>query len=244
MNRKSLSGKMLAMCVAIIVVVLSTAPVFASAEASAVVPVPTSEEKTVLAQKKAEMDAFLAKEQAMLDAGTLTLAAASTTVSLPIPAYQQANSYYCGPATVKAVVQYHNGTSSSQTTYANLLGTTASGTEFSKVATVLSDKTGKNYVYGQMATSMLQWKTCINLDLTTWEMAAIMDIRATSSNWKYPTTGHILPIRGMVYTGTVNSISHVIMADSHPDYCTANYKETATRAYNVNHAHPQQAMVF
>jgi D-tyrosyl-tRNA(Tyr) deacylase len=71
-----------------------------------------------------------------------------------------------------------------------------------------------------------------------------MDIRSTSSNWKYPTSGHILPIRAMEYTGTVNSISHVTMADPHYAYYTANYRETASRAYTVNHAHPQYAMVF
>lgn len=64
---------------------------------------------------------------------------------ISVPSFEQETSYWCGPATVKQVLDYINGTSKSQRYYADELGTTKDGTVFSVVDDVLNDHQDENY---------------------------------------------------------------------------------------------------
>lgn len=46
---------------------------------------------------------------------------------LAVPTYQQERSYWCGPANIKQVIQFINGSSASQSTYASSMGTSSNG---------------------------------------------------------------------------------------------------------------------
>lgn len=82
---------------------------------------------------------------------------------LAVTCYEQENSYYCGPATVKQVIQYLNGSSSAQKKYATELGTTTDGTDMTKIAGVLNTHTSKGYVM-QSIGSKATWMSRIEAD--------------------------------------------------------------------------------
>lgn len=66
---------------------------------------------------------------------------------LSVPVYEQINSWYCGPATVKQVVQYLKGSSKTQAQYAQALGTTTSGTDLNNIPEVLNSEIGSRWPY-------------------------------------------------------------------------------------------------
>ena len=67
---------------------------------------------------------------------------------LSVPNYQQQNGYYCGPANIKQVVQYLNGSSSSQDTYASYMGTNSTnGTYVYQMKNALNNYTSQSYSY-------------------------------------------------------------------------------------------------
>lgn len=75
--------------------------------------------------------------------------------TLGVTTYKQDNNYYCGPANIKQVVQFINGSSESQSTYANRMGTnSSSGTLVYKMRDELNYRQSyNNYVYQQMNSS-------------------------------------------------------------------------------------------
>lgn len=202
--------------------------------------IPTAEDIALEAEKTAEMEAYFA-ELKENNAG-ISLAATNTWyyLSSSFPLNKQETSYYCGPATVREVVRYHNGSASSQSTYASSLGTTTSGTDMTKIAPVLKSETGKNYVYADIV-SQTRWETRIMNNINNTNMAVVMDIATDTSFWKYSTSGHFLPIYG--YYGTTDDVVKVEMADPHPTYCS-RYVVTADNAYKANSNHWRQAMIW
>lgn len=72
--------------------------------------------------------------------------------TLSVSTFQQSNNYYCGPANIKQVIHYINGSSASQSTYANRMGTNSSeGTYVYKMRDELNYRQSyNNYVYQQM----------------------------------------------------------------------------------------------
>lgn len=124
---------------------------------------------------------------------------AATKISIPgtFTMYQQINNYYCAPASVKSVLQYINGSSASQSTIANGLGTTSSGTNPTKIAPYLNQK--QSFYYARFA-NPTQTEMCDKLyaTITGPKKPCLMSIVNTSgSNWHYSTGGHRLVINAI-----------------------------------------------
>ena len=83
---------------------------------------------------------------------------------LDITPIQQETSYYCGPANVKMVLQYLNGSSLSQSTYASSMGTNTSGTYVYKITNELNKYSSKKYQYASNL-SQDTFKSIIDSDI-------------------------------------------------------------------------------
>lgn len=197
--------------------------------------VPSDEDLKIEAEKMSELNAFLAKPT--------TRASTSTWKNINIPVYKQTTGSYCAPATVKEVVQYHKGSSSAQDTYAKLLGTTSNGTDMTRVAPVLKSKTGKKYVMAEIKSKSL-WIDRVRINMGQTKMAVVLDIKASTSNWKYSTKGHFLAISGAKTNGTNAGTTHVRLSDPHPKMNGSRYTETVNRAYAVNKAHSRHSLIW
>lgn len=86
--------------------------------------------------------------------------------TLNIIGYKQLNSDYCAPASVKIVLQYLNGTSSSQSTYATNMGTNSDGTIVYRVVNELNRVEGSGtYMYSLVDDLDLAYGTKYSIDL-------------------------------------------------------------------------------
>ena len=87
---------------------------------------------------------------------------------LSVPAYQQERGYWCGPANIKQVIQFINGSSSSQSTYANSMGTNSSdGTYVYKMAQELNSRQSKfTYAYEYVSFGLNDLKDRILRNIT------------------------------------------------------------------------------
>ena len=77
-------------------------------------------------------------------------------IKLSVTAYEQEKSYWCGPANIKQVIQYINGSSSSQSTYASSMGTNSTdGTYVYKMVNELNKRQSDfKYAYKYVSSSM------------------------------------------------------------------------------------------
>lgn len=132
---------------------------------------------------------------------------------LGVPFYEQKNSYYCGPATVRQVRAYLVGTGGlpGQDVIASALGTTVNGTEQSRIVDYLN-----NYCSG---TYESLWKNGAYTSASTLFNHIIADITnnkptvahiydTSASYWRYTTNGHYLCFEGYADDTTTNG--HVI----------------------------------
>ncbi len=202
-------------------------------------PIEMSEEEiAILEEKEAALDAYVESQSAVQPQATATWHYLSTT----FPNNKQENGYYCGPATVQNVIQYHTGTKYSQSTLASKLGTTTSGTVMGNIDDVLRDYTGKNYVYADIE-SVSKWKRRVANNINDTKMAVVLDINSSNySQWPYTTSGHFIPIYAC-YDATTTSCTQVKISDSHPNY-NCRWTATVTNAYAVNEAHFNHAMIW
>jgi len=118
------------------------------------------------------------------------------------PSHKQDNSYYCGPATVQVIDDYW-GSYYSQSTYANYMGTTTSGTNFSLVDNAIRAYTGISnyYYYGGLTESGFSGKVEHALYVHHYPMATDVKIYAWKwPNYNYNHAGHIIPIDGFSWT--------------------------------------------
>lgn len=116
--------------------------------------------------------------------------------TLSVPVFQQETEYYCAPATVKQVLHYINGSSSSQGTYASLLGTTSSGTDMTVIPNLLNSKQSENqYIYSSVSNEG-RWLDQIEASLNNYT-PAIIDIDTRLVSWPYKTSGHFVNISGL-----------------------------------------------
>jgi len=201
---------------------------------------PSAVEKAAEANKTKEATDFANKLQKEF----ATTKAASTSVTLKMVAYKQEYTYYCGPATVKEVVQYFKGTSSSQAFYATKLGTISAGTVMTNIPGVLRTYTGKNYIYSEGITSVSTWQAWLLLDIThqSYKWPVVLDIATTKDFWPYKTSGHYVAVSGLVYTGS--TVNNVYICDCHPSYTNAYYNATRDKAFKANVSHWRKAMVW
>lgn len=166
--------------------------------------------------------------------------AQSTFATIGVPCYQQENRNYCGPATVKQVVQYLNGTSQPQKYYADLLGTNEKGTVQSKIATVLRNVTGKNYQYYPFE-GIGKWTDCVCWGID-FKMPAILDINTEwVPEWKYETRGHFLNVSGYDLRNTAKK--QIRVTDPFWEGLGNNWY-TLNSVFNANNNHGNRAIVW
>lgn len=160
---------------------------------------------------------------------------------LDVPVFKQENNYYCGPATVKQVLHFLNGSSLSQKTYASELGTTTSGTNMVNIPDVLNEhrqNDGPSYSYREFD-EFKNWYPHVALDIMN-ERPVIIDITSTKDNWLYATSGHFMCISG--YDDST-STKYAWVTDPHPKHY-GTYKYKAEEVYTVNRAHWRHAMIW
>lgn len=167
-------------------------------------------------------------------------------VELSVPYYVQANNYYCGPATVKEIVQYYNGSSGTQAYYANLLGTTTNGTDMTYIPSVLNSSISSSiYAYDDTWTSFSQWATRVmaSIDAGNPVVADISTSGVTMLQIPYVTTGHYVAIIGYSYDTRSNTLASVKIADSHPTYYGI-YWYPSSDLYTANDNHFRHAILW
>lgn len=113
--------------------------------------------------------------------------------------YYQSTSYYCVPASVKSVLQYINGSSSSQSTIARALDTTTSGTSMSKVPEYLNKKQDDCIYLLKNYPSQSSMCAAIYSTITNDKDPCIMGITDKTGNYwgYYATDGHALVVNAI-----------------------------------------------
>lgn len=112
--------------------------------------------------------------------------------------YKQAESYYCVVASCKAAMQYLTGSSDSQSTIASALGTTTSGTPFSKAKTYLNDNQKANtYISKDASTTQSTMESNFYNAINTYNAPPLISVKLSTKNgWAYDTSGHTMCISG------------------------------------------------
>lgn len=88
----------------------------------------------------------------------LAMPASYVDYQLDITAYKQEKSYWCGPANIKQVIQFINGSSASQSTYASSMGTNSEdGSYVYKMVNELNKRQSKfTYAYKEVTSSVTE----------------------------------------------------------------------------------------
>jgi len=160
-------------------------------------------------------------------------------IKFGITAFKQTNDYYCGPATVKQVINFNTGTSKSQAFYAGKLGTTTAGTDMTKIAGVLNTYQSRTTYKYLSFTSQLMWRNRVAMN-TPSGIPTVMDISSKATNWLYETNGHFLNTAGF---DCRTSPETVWICDPHPVYHGV-HKSTVNAAFTVNNAHFRKAIIW
>jgi|InofroStandDraft_1065614.scaffolds.fasta_scaffold08631_2 hypothetical protein len=186
-----------------------------------------------------EEDALLDQEKLEEDV-TVPFATGDFNINFNMNCTLQKNGYYCGPATVKNVLQYINSASETQNFYAGKLGTTSDGTDMTKIPAVLNKYQSRcEYVYKEFS-DLSTWKSRVEKDTKKY-VPVVLDIKSDTDNWRYSTSGHFLCTGGYIYNE--NDTDYVFICDPHPTHGGV-YKVSAKKAYTVNRAHFRSAMIW
>ncbi|WP_343248853.1 C39 family peptidase [Diplocloster hominis] len=157
--------------------------------------------------------------------------------------YRQENNYYCGPATVKQVVQYKNGNSNIQSYYAGLLNTVETGdnrgTDMTRIAPVINSCIGSSYyVMAEIPGDSLTWFNRIRTGISA-HYPTVLDINTNSvSEFPYKTSGHYICTSGFRVAE-----NQVRIADPHPSYF-GHYWYSRNGLYKANADHFRHAMIY
>ena len=177
-------------------------PATASAAGTGDDPTPT---RDALTFREAVIKARLERENpsyALAPDGVATGVITPLVVDAPYrylytPSHKQETGFWCGPATCQVIDDYLGG-HVSQATYAKSMGTTPSGTDFSKLDDCLRAYTAKPYYYyGGLTESGFNGKVTDSILNHTMPLAA--DVKILASVWptyNYNHDGHIVPIEG------------------------------------------------
>lgn len=141
------------------------------------------------------------------------------TSKLSITNYQQENGYYCGPANVKQVVQYLNGSSASQTTYATYMGTNSTdGTYVYAIKNALNNYTSQSYSYvlGSNYTSST-FSTLVKNKISSNKPIILHANTSSLAMYNGTSLGHYLTVNGYTYTasfGDSTGIDNIYYVDT------------------------------
>lgn len=161
------------------------------------------------------------------------------TVTLNVPLEVQANDYYCGPACVKAVVQCLTNTSSGQSVYAGLLGTSINGTYIGNIPAVINNAIGSNH-YAYCDISSASYSTWIGYIKSSIDSGypVIMLIWPNSANtggFSYTVkSGHFIVISGYEYYTPTGTVSGLRIMDPHPVHNGVFWKYDLMALRSVN----------
>lgn len=172
------------------------------------------DEYTVLNQgteedvKRNEENLKKKKEQLLEISNSAMQRALPSYKMLNVPCYQQEKSYWCGPANIKQVLQFLNGSSLSQSTYASDMGTASGvGTYVYKMVNELNAKQSKStYCYDKIEGS--EWSVDVLksdiMNLTNVNLPSILH-----ANTKYlamyngKSLGHYVTVSGYSLPNTI-----------------------------------------
>lgn len=167
---------------------------------------------------------------------------------ISVPSFKQETSYWCGPATVKQVLDFLNGSSNSQSYYASKLGTTTDGTDFSKVDDVLNAHQSVNtYVYASIS-DYSTWSSRIEYN-TDKNIPTVLDLKIDPKYMpKYTAVveGHILNVSG--YDTKYSSTAQIRLTDPYDQgnrgVTLGNVWHPHSGVYQCNNLHFRKAMIW
>ena len=182
-------------------------------------------------------------EQSLLQTGNGLMGPVGPSYNvLGVPCYQQINPYYCGPASVKEVLQYKKGTSNTQSYYASLLQTATTGaypgTVKENIPGVLNSQLGYTHYVISNTSSFSLWKNRVENGINN-TFPIILDIATNDNSMPYTTAGHFLVVSGFAFDPGNTTLASVYVADPHPIYYgTAWYSAGTIWQANANHSQP------
>lgn len=160
--------------------------------------------------------------------------------TLSVPCFQQENGNYCGPASVKEVIQYKTGSSLSQSAYATQLQTNVygPGTVKENVPVVLNSNLGSSVYTITNTNTLATWRYMVEHNINI-NYPVVLDINTAGTSMPYSTTGHFLVVAGFLYDSTNTYIDSVYVADPHPTfYGLTWYPASVLWQANANHQQP------
>lgn len=177
-----------------------------------------------------------ALEQKKLNALYRSRISYPSSIKISVTHFPQQNGYYCGPATVKQVVHWINGSSNNQDWYADKLGTTRAGTDMSRIPGVLNECIDEQfYVYSSMGTQT-EWMDKIRSSVYN-DRPAVLDINTLELGHEFPyeVEGHFVNVSG--YSST-----QVRITDPYDE--SGNVWYDIDVLYSANSAHFRQAIIW
>jgi hypothetical protein len=194
-----------ALVLALVALCLSAAPAMAAGTGDDPSGTPDTLTAEELAAKQALEQQTTAQQQNtqyMLDAPYRFLAT---------PGVRQERTYWCGPATVQCISWYF-GTGGPQSAFARFLGTTTSGTNFSRVDDALRYYTGKPYYYyGDLTYGPTFYgKLADTIKYHAMPVAADMNIIGSLfPYYMFDHPGHIVPVEGFDWRNSTLRLNDV-----------------------------------
>lgn len=166
--------------------------------------------------------------------------------TLPVPVFEQENEYYCGPATLKAVVHYYKGVSEDQVTYASsdYLNTDKYlATGYEEMTTCLN-------TYGKSNAYVSSYDNLPNIE--TWfcqveynmvhEEPIVMPIKTVGiPEFPYDTYGHYLAISAI--NSKYTAPAEVRLVDPHYDFSGATWYDYDV-VYEANSIHEHSLYIY
>lgn len=157
----------------------------------------SKEDNAKLAKKKADFARF--EKQQSKKGNLKVLGATKLTIPGTFTLYHQNTSYYCAPACVQSVLKYINGSAPTQSSIANGLGTTSSGTNMSNIAGYLNNKQDDCWYVLSSRPNQTTMCNAINYTITREKDPCIMGIvDQYGSYWHYATYGHAIIANGIM----------------------------------------------
>lgn len=127
------------------------------------------------------------------------------TKILNVPYFKQLEGHFCGPASIQQILMYYNGVAPSQYVIAEHIRTSAAGTDMTRIAPYLVEKTGKSYNLYPIG-EFLSYRTNI-INNFKIDKPMIIGIKTKSGvQWPYQTDGHFLVVSGISLRNQIGRI--------------------------------------
>ena len=256
---KTLSKKILTVCLALMMAVVMAVPAFATDDSNTLIerdytPYISYEEQRNRFIADAEnngseaniSDALEHMQQVQdIASGKLVpITPYATSQNLDVPFYSQENDHYCGPATTRQTYRFFLHTDvnlPSQSQIAHELKTTTSGTDTNNIATYLNNAFGLGYqvlwswdnsTLPTLVTNNIGTGAPIILHVSISNANAGRNGINDTSRWPYTTSGHYMNLNGYTNSGRVCNVTDPY-ADRVSGYSSGKYSVTYTAVNNV-----------